>query len=38
MNKGGVVKYYFSDGIDKAKQLGTMFLDEEMEHVELVKL
>ncbi|MBP6102997.1 MAG: glutamate racemase [Leptotrichiaceae bacterium] len=38
MNKGGVIKYYFSDGIDKAKQLGTMFLDEEMEHVELVKL
>ena len=38
MNKGGIVKYYFSDGIEKVKQLGTMFLDEEMEHIELVKL
>lgn len=36
--KGKEVKYYVTDGKDKFKEIGLMFLDEDIDYVELVKL
>ena len=36
--KNREVKYYVTDGKDKFKEIGIMFLDENIEKVELVKL
>lgn len=37
-NKNGNVKYFVSDGVENFKNIGNMFLDEEIEDIELVKL
>jgi glutamate racemase len=37
-NKKGKVKYYVSDGVQNFRNIGNMFLDEEIEDIELVKL
>ena len=37
-NKGGHVKFYVSDGVQNFRNIGSMFLDEEIEDIELIKL
>ncbi|MBF4805347.1 MAG: glutamate racemase, partial [Pseudoleptotrichia goodfellowii] len=32
------VRYYVTDGQEKFKEIGTMFLDENIDYVELIKL
>ena len=36
--KGGHVKFYVSDGVQNFRNIGSMFLDEEIEDIELIKL
>ena len=36
--KGKEVRYYVTDGQEKFKEIGTMFLDENIDYVELIKL
>lgn len=37
-NKNGYVRYFVSDGVQNFRNIGNMFLDEEIEDIELVKL
>ena len=37
-NKMGHVKFYVSDGVQNFRNIGSMFLGEEIEDIELIKL